>query len=259
MPHEVIDHVHHKAWQENTSTGLSILNHWREQILDEPVHPDNMPNNANDDDTTDDDSSYHPDEDVGSLTSMNELETESIAPIQAAPNEPEPIGEEVVNDNLQIKGDYDNETIIAEPKVTHAADDDLFVPVELPANPVITPCLSWAMKNLEIDGATPPPPPPLGACTQRGKVLSTVVNMHVEQDGLLQALVGVVMTQCHVQKGLKVFGEAGADGIRKELQQLHNLVLLRAGTAPMVNHSISTLARLSQHLPPFSRGQSSNL
>ena len=27
MPCEVIDCIHHKAWQENTSTGLSIINH----------------------------------------------------------------------------------------------------------------------------------------------------------------------------------------------------------------------------------------
>ena len=39
MPCKVIDHVHHKVWRENTSTGLSILNCWREEILEEPVHP----------------------------------------------------------------------------------------------------------------------------------------------------------------------------------------------------------------------------
>ena len=84
------------------------------------------------------------------------IPTESIAPIQAAPDEPEPIGVEVVNDDLQIKGvDYDNETVVDEPEVTHADDGDLFVPVEPPANLVITPCLSWAMKKLEIDGVTP--------------------------------------------------------------------------------------------------------
>ena len=77
------------------------------------------------------------------------------------------------------------------------------------------------MKNLEIDGVTPPPPL-LEAHTWSGKVLSTVANLHVKQDGLQQALIGVVMTQYHVQKGLKVFGEAGADGVRKELQQLHD-------------------------------------
>ena len=147
MPREVIDHVHHKAWQENASTGLSILNHWREEIPDEPVHPHDMPDNANDNDTTNDDSLYHQKNDGDSLPAMNELETESVAPIQAAPDELEPIGVEVVNDDLQIKGvDYDNETIVTEPKVTHADDGDLFVPVESPANPVITPCLRWAMK-----------------------------------------------------------------------------------------------------------------
>ena len=30
------------------------------------------------------------------------------------------------------------------------------------------------------------------------------------------------MTRYHVQKGLKVFGETGADRVRKELKQLHN-------------------------------------
>ena len=127
-----------------------------------------------DDNTTDDDSSYHPEDDVGSIPSMYELETESIAPIEAAPHDPEPIGLQVVNDNLQIEGvDYDNETIVTELEVTHTDDGDLFVPVELPENPVNTPCLSRAMKNLEIDGVTsplrppppptPPPPPPNGS------------------------------------------------------------------------------------------------
>ena len=59
---------------------------------------------------------------------------------------------------------YDNETIVTELEVTDTDDGDLFVPVELPENPVNTPCLSRAMKNLEIDGVTsplrPPPPPP---------------------------------------------------------------------------------------------------
>ena len=35
--------------------------------------------------------------------------------------------------------------------------------------------------------------------------------------GLQQALIGVVMRQYYVQKGLKVFGEAGADGGKKRI------------------------------------------
>ena len=223
MPCEVIDHIHCKVQQDNASTGLSILNCWREKILDEPVHPHNMNNPEGHNDTMDDDSSYHPKDEGGSLPSLNKFETESIAPIQATPDEPEPI------DDLQIEGvDYDNdtiivepdnETVITEPKVMHPDDGNLFVPVEPPANLVITPRLSWAMKKWEIDGVTPTI---LEACTQSGKVLSTVANLQVEQNGLQQALIGVVMTQYHIQKGLKVFGEAGADGARKELQQLHD-------------------------------------
>ena len=90
-----------------------------------------------------------------------------------------------------------NETVVTEPKVTHTDDGDLFVPVEPPVNPVITTCLSWAMKKLEIDGVTPPI---LEAHTRSGKVLSMVANLQVEQDWLQQALVGLVMTQYHVQK-----------------------------------------------------------
>ena len=33
MPRVVIDHVHHKTLQENASTGLFILNCWREEML----------------------------------------------------------------------------------------------------------------------------------------------------------------------------------------------------------------------------------
>ena len=84
------------------STWLSILNHWREEIPDDP----------------------------NSLPSTNELKTESIVPIQAALDEPEPIGVEAVIDDLQTKGvNYENETIIAEPEVTHIDNGDLFVPV----------------------------------------------------------------------------------------------------------------------------------
>ena len=63
--------------------GYSILNHWREEFLDEPVRP----HNVNHDDTTDDDSSDNPKDDAVSLPAMNELETESVAPIQAAPDD----------------------------------------------------------------------------------------------------------------------------------------------------------------------------
>ena len=75
------------------------------------------------------------------------------------------------------------------------------------------------MQRLEIDGKVPPI---LEAHTWSGKVLSTVADFPVAQDEFQQALVGIVMTQYHVQKGLKVFGEAGAIGVRKELQQLHD-------------------------------------
>ena len=51
MPHEEIDHIHHKAQQENASTGLSILNHWREHIQDEPVYPNDLLDPAEDDET----------------------------------------------------------------------------------------------------------------------------------------------------------------------------------------------------------------
>ena len=298
MPHEVIDHIHRKAQQENASTRLSILNHWREEIPDEPVDPHDMPNPLGDNDTTDEDSSYHPMDEAGSLPSLNKLETESVAPIQATLDELEPIGDlqfrGVDYDNDIVAAELNNETVIAEPKVMDADDGNLFVPVpvEPPANPVSTPCLSWAMKNLEIDGVTPPPPPPpptiLEAHTQSRKVLSTVTNLQVEQDGLQQALIGVVMAQYHIQKGLKVFGEAGADGVRKELQQLHDHKIpkpvhpeglykeqftkgleylmflkekqsgvIKVGAAPMVVHSASTLARQNQHLPPYSQSQSS--
>ena len=49
-----------------------------------------------------------------------------------------------------------------------------------------------------------------------------MADLHVAQDEFQQALVGIIMTQYHVQKGLKVFGEARAIGVRKELQQLHD-------------------------------------
>ena len=111
----------------------------------------------------------------------------------------------------------DDKTIITQPKVTHADESDLLVPVEAPANPVITPCLSRAMKKLEIDGVAPPI---LEAHTWSGKVLSTVAD-------LSKALVGIVMTQYYVQRGLKVFGEDGVIGVRKELQQLHDRKILK--------------------------------
>ena len=152
---------HCKAQEENESTGISILGPWREEIPDEHVHPHNMTDSTNDNDTTNDYSSYHSEDDADSLPAMNKLETESVGPIQAVPDELEPIGVEVVNENLQIEGvDYDNKTIITEPEVTHAHDDDLFVLVEPPANVVITPCLSQAMIKFEIDGVNNPPPPP---------------------------------------------------------------------------------------------------
>ena len=63
--------------------------------------------------------------------------------------------------------------------MTHAEESDLFVPVEAPANPVITPRLSETMRRLEIDGKVPPI---LEAHTQSVKVLSTVADFHVAQD-----------------------------------------------------------------------------
>ena len=288
MPCEVIDHIQHKAWQENVSTRLSILNCWREEIPDELVQPHNMPDPAEDDATPDDDSSYHPKDKERSLSSPHELDSESIAPIEASPAEPDLIDdlptEGVEHDHDLNAIEPDDETIVTEPKVTHADESDLFVPVEAPANLFTTPHLSWAMKKLEIVGVAPPI---LEARTQSGKVLSTVASLQVDQDGLQKALVGVVMTQYHVQKGLRVFGEAGVVGVRKELQQLHDckipkpvhpeglskeqftkvldyliffkkngLGLLKVMAALMVIHSISTLARQNQHLPPYSQSQS---
>ena len=64
-------------------------------------------------------------------------------------------------------------------------------------------------------------PPIFEACTQSGNALSIVAKFQVDQVELQQALVGVIMTQYDMQKGLRVFGEAGVVGVRKELQQLH--------------------------------------
>ena len=89
MPCEVIDHVHHKAWQESASTGLSILNCWREEIPGELVHPNNSPDPAEDDKTLDDDSSYHPRDRGGSLSSPHGLNSESFTLIEASPAEPD--------------------------------------------------------------------------------------------------------------------------------------------------------------------------
>ena len=157
------------------------------------------------------------------MSSPHEFDSESVAPIEASSAEPDPIKdvltEGVEHDHEPNAIEPDDKTVITEPKVMHADESDLFVPVEAPANPVITPHLSWAMKKLEIDGVAPPI---LEPHTLSGKVLSTVADLKVDQDELQQALVGVVMTQYHVQKGLRVLGEAGVVGVRKELQQLHD-------------------------------------
>ena len=157
------------------------------------------------------------------MSSPHEFDSESVAPIEASSAEPDPIEdvltEGVEHDHEPNAIEPDDKTVITEPEVMHADESDLFVPVEAPANPVITPHLSWAMKKLEIDGVAPPI---LESHTQSGKVLSTVADLKVDQDELQQALVGVVMTQYHVQKSLRVFGEAGVVGVRKELQQLHD-------------------------------------
>ena len=115
--------------------------------------------------------------------------------------EPDPI-EAVVTEGVEHLHESDaiepdDETIVTDLEVMHADAGDLFVPVEAPANPVITPCLSWAMKKLEIDGVAPPI---LEAHTQSGKVLSTVADLQVDQDEFQQALMGIVMTQYRVQK-----------------------------------------------------------
>ena len=148
MPCEVIDHIHHKAWQENASTRLSILNRWREDILDELVHPNDSPNPAEDDETLDDDSSYHPEDKGGSLSSPHELDSVSVAPIDASSAELDPI-EDVLTEGVEHDHEPDaiepnDKTVITELEVMHADESDLFVPMEAPANPVITPCLSRA-------------------------------------------------------------------------------------------------------------------
>ena len=185
MPHEVIDHIHSKAWQENASTRLSILNCWREDILDEPVHPNDLPDPAENDESPDDDSSYHRKDEGGSLSLPHELDSESIAPIEASSSEPDLIEdvltEGVEHDHEPDAIEPDDETVITELKVMHADESDLFVPVESPANPVITPRPSRAMMKLEIDGVAPPI---LEARTQNGKVLSTVADLQVDQDEL---------------------------------------------------------------------------
>ena len=221
MPHEVIDHIHHKTQQENASTRLSTLNHWREDIPDEPDHPKNSPDPAEDHKTPDDDSSYHP-KDEGGLSSPHELDSESIAPIKASSAELDPIKDvptEGVGHHHEPNAiERDIKTVVTELKVTHADESDLFVPVETPAIPVITLRIILAMKKLEIVGVVTSI---LEEHNWSGKVLSTVADLQVDQDELQQALVGVIMTQYHVQKGLRVFGEAGVFGVRKELQQLH--------------------------------------
>ena len=149
MSHGVIDLIHHKSRQENTITGLSILNHWREEIPDGPVHSNDLSNPAEDDETLDDDLSYHHKDGRGSLSSPHRLNSESVTPIEASLSVLDLI------DNLPIEGvehdqdpdavEPDDETINTELEGTHTDKSDLFVPEEAPANPVITPCLSQAM------------------------------------------------------------------------------------------------------------------
>ena len=176
-----------------------------------------------DDNTPDDDSSYHPEEEDGSSSLPHKPDSESVAPVKASSIEPDPI-KVIQTEGVEHHPQPDavkpaDETVITQPEVMHAEESDLFVPVEAPANPVSTPRLSQAMRWLEIDGVVPPI---MEACTRSGKVLFTVADFHVSQDEFQQALVGIIKTQYHVQKGLKVFGEAGAIGVRKELQQLHD-------------------------------------
>ena len=144
-------------------------------MSDEPVYTTNSFDPAKNDDTPDDDSSYHPKEEEGSSSSPHKPDSESIAPIDALLDEPDP------TEDIQTEGvehhpqpdtiEPDDETVVTQPEVTHAEESDLFVPVEAPANPVITPRLSRAMQRLEIDGEAPPI---LEACTRSGKVLSVV-------------------------------------------------------------------------------------
>ena len=129
MPREVIDHIHHKAHQENSSTGLSILNRWREDILDELSYPNDLLDPAEDDKTPDDDSLYHPEDEDGSSSSPHELDSESIAPVEASLAELDPIEaiptEGVEHHHEPDAVEPDDETIVTQPKVMHADESDL--------------------------------------------------------------------------------------------------------------------------------------
>ena len=146
----------------------------------------------------------------------HKLDSESVVPVEASSVEPDPtkdIQTEGVEHRPQPDAiEPDDETVVTQPEVTHTEESDLFISVEAPANPVITPCLRRAMWRLEIDGEASPI---LEARTWSGMVLSTVADFCVAQDEFQQALIGIVMTPYHVQKGLKVFGEAGAVWVRK--------------------------------------------
>ena len=110
------------------------------------------------------------------MSLTHELDSMSIAPIEASSAEldliEDVLTEGVEHDHEPDATEPDDETIVTELKVMHTDESYLFVPVEALAYPVITPCLSQAMKKLEIDG------------TRSGKVLSTVTHLQVDQDEL---------------------------------------------------------------------------
>jgi hypothetical protein len=239
MPNEVIDRVHTLARRDKASTGLTFG--WRDgtQVVDEGdsmdeddmADPDYNPADTDDDDDDDDglDNDYHlaDDDQDGDDDSADEALHAPNTGVADADGIHEP-QEDGTQDYEHDEAEFD------------AADEPEADPVEEQG---------VEQPPTGVAGEINPPTGVDDATRRRGLRPKRVpnydrhlgiVNKPVDP-GILHAnlrdLEHTALTQYSVKKGLKIFGEAGATAVIKEMQQLDQLNVIEPKAASMLTRA----------------------
>ena len=207
MPQEVINKVHVLAHHNPASppgqvfgncNGAPLINNDDDHDLGKQSNddnstyvPDNNDHDSSDEENSDYDSDHNPDDD------SNDNDDDDDGPTAGVPDDETDKNEPADEDNEGNSG-----TIAADP--TKPGSND-----EAAHHQLILEC--------EMDTK-------YGLCTRKPR---SYVHLHMMHECLDDPVSNITLTQYSINKGLKVFGKVGADAVVKELQQLHDRVVMK--------------------------------
>ncbi|GKY97397.1 hypothetical protein MPSEU_000698200 [Mayamaea pseudoterrestris] len=212
MPDDVIERVHRLARQQKANPGIVFMDRHRVAEAAEPVMWHDDDDEDDDDSDYDDDASRGDDDSAGGSEGVNATDDDDSDDDDGADGAIEGVPGDEAGDGEAIDGELDDAPAVDDGEIEGVPDEG-----EIEGVPA-------AADEEDFDARYGPRTGRYGLRARKPRSFAHLFTL----DAAEEVSEPLVTAQMNMRQGLKAFGDAGVEAVRKEMQQLHDRHVMKA-------------------------------